>query len=968
MARSVNRKQSILVAVTMVVTAAISLSAQERIVVRLREGSPSATAWLAQERNGALRSLSSVLGRHSTAPYLLESTLQCYQRALDTRMGFLKPTDQHDRRRWLGLRLARTAVITCQGKARTLARKLEGHPDVEAVDVMPEHRLFAVPNDTLYPAQWHLGMIQVATAWDVLPADATAVVGIVDTGLQFDHPDLETQVAYNAGEMGTDDTGADRRSNGVDDDKNGFVDDWRGWDFVSGASPSTGDNDPSPGALHGTHVAGIVAAATNNAIGVAGTAVQVKVLPIKVGADDPNSRSVERSADGILYAASLGVDVINCSFGSASQSFADEDVVNAAADLGVLVVGAAGNSGVDGASYPAAYDRAMSVAASGTSDRLTFFSNRHRTVDITAPGQAILSTVTGSAYDRLDGTSMASPVVAGVAAMVRMMRPSSSAAEVATVIKATAWNIDTLNPFAVGRFGTGRVDAYAAVASSMTTWASVLSASFKDESDDGLFTPGERARISLTVRNDLAPLTNATVRVRNVPAPFAAIIEQQGGTIGAMGQGETREARDVIIVSLPDEVPFNASLDLLVEIIDSGRIVGRELISTNVNTTYRTLDRNDLAMTANSSGNLGFNDYPDNAQGDGVTYRGSRNLLFEGALMIGTAPGKLVNVARGADTDQKDTAFSTTGVIALRTDSVPSGICALTSYTDALDPYRVGVDVRQHLYQTADDSLRNVVLSCYDVRNTSDTTLSNVHLALFFDWDIGPNGQQNVVSWDAQHGMGRVRNVARPEFPVVGVSMISPFVTHFFAVDNDGFTTLNPGIYDDFLRGEKWLMMSSGIARTQSAATDASMVIGGGPFALAPGETRQVCFALGAGDTDSLVSKGIAAARNRARTLGLNTQTFEPAPRTSRIVHIEGGPTLTPGATTITFSIHFITGVIIDVVDLFGRTVSELYTASDDAPGLHAATVNLPNVPAGNYFIRLRTATTTDVAPIAIVR
>jgi subtilisin family serine protease len=233
------------------------------------------------------------------------------------------------------------------------------------------------------------------------------------------------------------------------------------------------------------------------------------------------------------------------------------------------VVGAAGNSGVDGASYPAAYDRAMSVAASGTSDRLTFFSNRHRTVDITAPGQAILSTVTGSAYDRLDGTSMASPVVAGVAAMVRMMRPSSSAAEVATVIKATAWNIDTLNPFAVGRFGTGRVDAYAAVASSMTTWASVLSASFKDESDDGLFTPGERARISLTVRNDLAPLTNATVRVRNVPAPFAAIIEQQGGTIGAMGQGETREARDVIVVSLPDEVPFNASLDLLVEIIDN---------------------------------------------------------------------------------------------------------------------------------------------------------------------------------------------------------------------------------------------------------------------------------------------------------------------------------------------------------------------------------------------------------------
>ena len=154
----------VLVAVVAVMAATVSISAQERIVVRFREASPSANAWFAQERNGALRSLSNILGQHTTAPYLLASTLQCYQRALDTRMGFLKPTALNDRPRWQGLRLARTAVITCQGKARTLARKLEGHPDVEAVDVMPEHRLFAVPNDTLYPAQWHLGMIQAAKA------------------------------------------------------------------------------------------------------------------------------------------------------------------------------------------------------------------------------------------------------------------------------------------------------------------------------------------------------------------------------------------------------------------------------------------------------------------------------------------------------------------------------------------------------------------------------------------------------------------------------------------------------------------------------------------------------------------------------------------------------------------------------------------------------------------------------------
>ena len=961
-------KRPLLLAVlVMAVMTASSTMPANRIVVRLTANAASTATWFNQGRQGELPTFASILGPHTTAPFLLDATLHCYQGALERRMGLLRRS-QEPTQQWRNLPLARTAVISCGRDARTMAAKLRSHPDVEAVDVMPRHELFEIPNDTLYPAQWHLGIIQAAKAWEALPADATAVVGVIDTGMQFDHPDLATQAAENPGETGLDTDGVDRRSNGKDDDNNGFVDDWRGWDFVSSRSPITGDNDPSPGASHGTHVAGIVAAATNNLIGISGTAINVKVLPIKVGDDDPNSRSVERTADGILYAASMGVQVINCSFGSAAQSFADEDVVNAATDLGTLVVGAAGNAGVDGASYPAAYERAVSVAASGTSDRLTFFTNRHRTVDITAPGQSILSTVPTSAYERFDGTSMASPVVAGVAAMVHLMRPTASPAEIRAVLMATAWNIDTLNPFAAGRFGSGRVDAHAAVTSADAAWATVIASTFADENADGLFASGERARISLRIRNELRPLRDAAIRVSNVPAPFAAIIEQDSASLGTFGKGESRDVNDKIIVALPDSLPYNASLDLLVEILDEGRPVGRSLISTNVNTTYRTLDRNDLAITVNSRGNFGYNDYPDNAQGDGATYRGSSNLLFEGALIVGTAPGNLVNVARGADTDRQDTGFSIAQVLTIQADSVPSGIRAVSSYTDALDPYRIGVDVRQHVYQAADDSIRNVILTCYDIRNTADTTLTNVHAALFFDWDIGPNGQQNVASWDATHGIGRMRNVARSENPHVGVAMISPYTTHFFAVDNDGGTTLNPGIYDNFLRGEKWLMMSNGIARTSSSSTDASMVIGGGPFTLAAGETRQICFAVAAGTNESLVAEGIAAGRRRAQMMDLNADAFTASPTISRIVHIEGGPTLPAGSTTVSFTVHFITGVVIDLVDLFGRTVAELYTAFDEVPGMHVTTVNIPNVAAGNYFIRLRTATTTDVAPIAIVR
>lgn len=946
---------------------ATSWAAPEQVIVRLKAGSPSTASWYANGRTGPIPSLASVVGTHTTAPFVLDATLQCYQGALDRRMGLGKEV-QRDVLRWQALPLARTVVITTERHALTMARKLATHPDVEQADPMPVYALLDVPNDTLYPAQWHLPWVRAQEAWDLVPKDATAVVGIVDTGLQFDHEDMSTQYAINLGEYGKDGSGVERSTNGLDDDNNGFVDDWRGWDFVSSTSPTGTDNDPSPGNMHGTHVAGIVAAATNNVTGVAGTAINVKVLPVKVGDDNIGSRTVSRTADAILYAASMGVDVINCSFGSASQSFADEDVIIAAADLGTLVVGAAGNNGVDGAYYPAAYERALSVASTGTSDRLSFFSNRHRSVDVSAPGQSILSTVPTNGYLRLDGTSMAAPIVSGVAAMVRMLRPSASPEELAGIIKATAENVDTANPFAVGRMGTGRVNALAAMQRSSLKWADVILATFTDGNNDGLFSPGERATVTLRVRNELDSLRNAVVRVRSVPAPFAPVIVDSSEILGSMGRGSTKDLTDAIVVMLPDDVPFNSTLDLLVEIYDGAELVGRNLVATNVNTTYRTLLANDLAVTVNSMGNLAFNDYPDNAQGDGLTYRASRNLLFEGALMVGTEAGKLVNVARAADTDRKDTSFHTTDVIIVRTDSVPSGIRAVTRFSDIYDPYPVGVAVRNTVYQSADDSVRNTITICYDVTNRADTMLPNVHVAMYHDWDVGPSGQDNLCAWDATNGIGMVRNVRRPEYPIVGVSMLSPFVTHFYAVDNDGITPYNPGVYDHFLRGEKWFMMSNGVARPQSFITDVSMVIGAGPMSLAPGETRQVCFAVAAGPQYDDVVRGLAAARSRAMDMGLNASVYEPAPTASEIIHVENGPTLRPGTTNITYRLHFITGVALDMVDLFGRTVADLYNAYEGMIGTHVRSVAIPDVPSGNYFLRLRTAQTTHVAPISVIR
>lgn len=304
-------------------------------------------------------------------------------------------------------------------------------------------------NDPQIAAQWAHAKVHSAEAWALTQGNRKVVVGIVDGGVDINHPDLAANIWTNRGES----------AGVIDHDGNGYKGDVHGWDFIHN------DADPRPDSnthVHGTHVAGSIGAVGGNGIGVAGEALQVQLMPLKfIGTD--GSGSTSDAIRAIDYGIKNGAHVLNMSWASSDFSSALYEALQRARAAGILVVAAAGNDGQNAdhyPQYPAAYglDNIISVAATGESDQLAAFSNFGATsVDVAAPGLSILSTFPGGGYGSLSGTSMASPLVAGLAALVKARHFDFSYAKISAAIKEGADMVAGLRGKL--RWG-GRVNAY----------------------------------------------------------------------------------------------------------------------------------------------------------------------------------------------------------------------------------------------------------------------------------------------------------------------------------------------------------------------------------------------------------------------------------------------------------------------------------------------------------------------------
>jgi len=318
-----------------------------------------------------------------------------------------------------------------------------------------------VPNDTNFSTLWGMNNtgqsggtadadIDAPEAWDLTTGSRTVLVGVIDSGIDYNHPDLAANIWTNPGEIA---------GNGIDDDNNGYIDDAHGWDFANDDNNSMDDNN------HGTHCSGTIGGVGDNGNGVAGVNWQVSLVGLKF-LDATGNGLISDATEATAYATELGVALTSNSWGGGGYSQAMKDAIDEADAAGILFVAAAGNDGANvefSPSYPGGYDspNVIAVAATTDTDSLASFSNYAATaVDLAAPGQSINSTIPNNSYAFFNGTSMATPHVSGACALLKAWYPALSHAEIKSIILRSVDPVPALNGFcATG----GRLNVYQAL-------------------------------------------------------------------------------------------------------------------------------------------------------------------------------------------------------------------------------------------------------------------------------------------------------------------------------------------------------------------------------------------------------------------------------------------------------------------------------------------------------------------------
>ena len=738
----------------------------------------------------------------------------------------------------------------------TAINSLRKNENVEYAEPYYNHKLFLIPNDPkanpTSGIQYQLNLINAYNAWNIQRGDSNTIIGIIDTGVLFNHQDLKGNIKYNYADP----------INNIDDDNDGYVDNFRGWDFADRDNDATAD-----GSGHGTEVAGCSNGHANNGLGIAGTSYNSKFLPLKVF-----RTSTDRfwmGFEAIKYAADHGCKVINISWGGESFSKFEQNIIDyAVLEKDVVIIAAAGNTYDDKNLYPASYNNVLSVGATNRLDQKADFSTYNTAVDISAPGEAVGTSQNADSakYGTTSGTSFSAPIVAGAAALVRARFPHYNALQVMEQLRVTSDDIysDPVNAPFKEKLGKGRLNMYQALMDTSVSSVRMVSYSIDNGGRDLAFYD-DTIKVSCEFKNYLSPSSNLKITLSS-PSPYVTILNETF-VAGSFSTLQSKHNADVPFqIYLSPDTPPSHKLTFRLGFED-GNYNDYQYFDIYTAPDYLDVEFNDLLLTTTGKGRLAFRDNSET---------GEQRLLGSGGIMLATSSSKVShNVVSNLSTGQSDQNLTQTRGIKYFKNSF-AGLETRGTLVDTINnTNQIGLIVSQKEYGWQNTPDRSFIILEYFITNNSGVTIPSLYSGFFADWNID-SYNKNRAEWNAENNFGYVYSSASGK-KMTAIALLTTGTPIYYALDHRIDNGNGIILSDGFTKREKFSALSSELLNNQAGmdgeGSDVSHIVGVKLDNVANKTSVKVAYAVVMGNSLEELKSAVVRAREKFNEYQLNPPT-----------------------------------------------------------------------------------------------
>lgn len=862
-----------------------------------------------------------------------------------------------------------TVTYSSQIDPKTLGAKLSRLPEIEYAEPRFIYYTYLTTNDPIQNdfVTYH----SFGQAWDISTSSSDVIISIVDSGVNYEHEDLENKQWVNINEI---------PNNGIDDDNNGFIDDYLGWDFWENGFTEqslVSDNDPfAENSDHGTHVAGIATADPNNGKGLAGAGYNARYMAVKAGGppDNPSttddeSRSVGFGYEGILYSYLMGAEIINCSWGGPSFSLFGQDIVNMVSEGGAIIIAAAGNENTEEPHYPSGFENVFSVGSVGSDGVRSDFSNYGFEVDVFATGIIRSSNGVGEdGYATYGGTSMSSPVVSGLAALIKTEYPSWNSEQIKSQIRSSAFSIESSNPSDLAfKLGTGSINAERAIS---TPLPGIKVDSVHYLNEEGFpINLGQSGKARFFLSNAGQSGLSLTMRVTTLDRGLNFLTTET--PIGTMPSGSKKTVE--LPIQLDEFITQTLSSDIRVEFFDNSvQYADFDFIEFNeLQFDYSSINNVALSFSPNGrigfyepalgTGGIGFVPYPDTAS----FLRD--NLLYEGGIIM-EANQRVANNVRATDGNVSNDFKPISSYQVFETNDNLRAIGVSTfEPVPSVTLDNVEISLRTNAFNSPDVS--NSIILSYNIRNTSSTlSLSEVYFGLFNDWDIGDFSNNNTYYID-QKDILIIEEDGETDKPIVAVTTFAN-TSSALAIDNNYEGSLSQNQFslsDGFTFSEKRNALKAGLDNTTVSNADISTVVATGPYYIPPRESISIGFIYSFGNTEAELIEQIDSARSLSiiQNSNLNSTSDNEFPSSTTL--FQNYPNPFNPSTTIQFNLDKKSDVKLTIYDSIGKKVRSIID-SNLLAGIHNYTVSLDEFSSGIYFAILETDGARELIKLTLIK